>query len=259
MTSRHSATSISIRNLSINFGGQLALREINLDIPARSITVLLGFSGSGKTTFLRSLNRLNEELPGCRRDGSITLTSGNGKSVEIHDRGVELTALRRRVGMVFQHPNLLPTTIRRNITLPLTLTTALPAPEQQSRVEKSLRAVQLWEEVADRLDTPASQLSGGQQQRLCLARTLVLEPEILLLDEPTASLDFRATARIEETIAGLTQQYTVVMVSHNPSQAFRLADRIVSFRDGAVVSIHSKESFGSRETFQELVEELLPA
>lgn len=260
MTTPLSASpALQVRGLSISFDGQPALRGIDLDIPARSVTVLLGFSGSGKTTFLRSLNRLNEALPGCRRNGSIMLNGRDGSSIEIHDRRVDLSALRRRVGMVFQHPNPLPTSIRRNITLPLSLTTDLAAPEQEARLEQSLRAVQLWDEVADRLDTPAARLSGGQQQRLCLARTLALEPEVLLLDEPTASLDFRATARIEETIAGLAREYTVVLVSHNPSQAFRLADRIASFRAGSLVAVHDKADFGSRERFQTLVEELLPA
>lgn len=170
-----------------------------------------------------------------------------------HDLRVDLTRLRRRVGMVFQHPNPLPTSIRRNITLPLSLTTPLSPEQTDERVVQSLRAVRLRDEVCDRLNAPAAQLSGGQQQRLCLARTLALEPEILLFDEPTASLDFCATTHIEETIAGLAERYTVVLVSHNPSQAFRLTNR-----DSKLVAAHEKSLFGSRENFQNLLEELLP-
>jgi phosphate transport system ATP-binding protein len=249
---------IRIRDLSVAFNNRPVLENITLDLPRHSTSVLLGLSGSGKTTLLRSINRLNEEIAGFQRRGEISLIAADGQAVEIHDRHVDLARLRQRVGMVFQHPNPLPTSIRRNIILPLLLTTTLSAVQADERVAQSLRAVHLWDEVCDRLDTPASALSGGQQQRLCLARTLALEPEILLLDEPTASLDFRATAHIEKTIADLASRYTIVLVSHNPSQAFRLADRVATFRDGALIAVHEKSMFGSRESFQLLLEELLP-
>ncbi len=194
-----------IRRLSVAFHERTILHDITLDIPAEGITVLLGRSGSGKTTFLRALNRLNECLPGCRTSGEAELRLGGELRPIYAGRTGEaaLSDLRRRVGMVFQTPNILPASIRQNMLLPLQLATAFPASEWRERMERSLTEVGLWHDVSSRLREPASILSGGQQQRLCLARTLALEPEILLLDEPTASLDPATTHTIENLLLKL--------------------------------------------------------
>ena len=197
-----------IRRLSVAFHERTILHDITLDIPAEGITVLLGRSGSGKTTFLRALNRLNECLPGCRTSGEAELRLGGGLRPIYAGRTGEaaLSDLRRRVGMVFQTPNILPASIRQNMLLPLQLATAFPASEWRERMERSLTEVGLWHDVSSRLREPASILSGGQQQRLCLARTLALEPEILLLDEPTASLDPATTHTIENLLLKLAER-----------------------------------------------------
>ena len=205
-----------IRRLSVAFHERTILHDITLDIPAEGITVLLGRSGSGKTTFLRALNRLNECLPGCRTSGEA-------------------------VGMVFQTPNILPTSIRQNMLLPLQLATAFPASEWRERMERSLTEVGLWHDVSSRLREPASILSGGQQQRLCLARTLALEPEILLLDEPTASLDPATTHTIENLLLKLAERYPILLVSHGLPQAQRMASRIVLFGKGRLQGMLSPE------------------
>ena len=216
-----------IRRLSVAFHERTILHDITLDIPAEGITVLLGRSGSGKTTFLRALNRLNECLPGCRTSGEAELRLGG--------------ELRRRVGMVFQTPNILPASIRQNMLLPLQLATAFPASEWRERMERSLTEVGLWHDVSSRLREPASILSGGQQQRLCLARTLALEPEILLLDEPTASLDPATTHTIENLLLKLAERYPILLVSHGLPQAKRMASRIVQFGKGRLQGMLSPE------------------
>lgn len=223
-----------IRRLSVAFHERTILHDITLDIPAEGITVLLGRSGSGKTTFLRALNRLNECLPGCRTSGEAELRLGGELRPIYAGRTGEaaLSDLRRRVGMVFQTPNILPASIRQNMLLPLQLATAFPASEWRERMERSLTEVGLWHDVSSRLREPASILSGGQQQRLCLARTLALEPEILLLDEPTASLDPATTHTIENLLLKLAERYPILLVSHGLPQAKRMASRIVLFGKG---------------------------
>ena len=203
-----------IRRLSVAFHERTILHDITLDIPAEGVTVLLGRSGSGKTTFLRALNRLNECLPGCRTSGEAELRLGGELRPIYAGRTGEaaLSDLRRRVGMVFQTPNILPASIRQNMLLPLQLATAFPASEWRERMERSLTEVGLWHDVSSRLREPASILSGGQQQRLCLARTLALEPENLLLK--------------------LAERYPILLVSHGLPQAKRMASRIVLFGKG---------------------------
>lgn len=232
-----------IRRLSVAFHERTILHDITLDIPAEGITVLLGRSGSGKTTFLRALNRLNECLPGCRTSGEAELRLGGGLRPIYAGRTGEaaLSDLRRRVGMVFQTPNILPTSIRQNMLLPLQLATAFPASEWRERMERSLTEVGLWHDVSSRLREPASILSGGQQQRLCLARTLALEPEILLLDEPTASLDPATTHTIENLLLKLAECYPILLVSHGLPQAQRMASRIVLFGKGRLQGMLSPE------------------
>jgi phosphate transport system ATP-binding protein len=216
-----------IKDLSIHFSGRQALSHVNLNLEAGALTVIVGRSGSGKSTFLRALNRLNEMFPGTDTTGSVELLLG-GVWANVNQNGLPLPELRRRVGMVFQTPHVLPTTVERNLTLPLKLVMGLPKKEITGAMEEALRQAQLWDEVKDRLRHSASTLSGGQQQRLCLARSLALKSEFLLLDEPTASLDFRAAEKIEELIVELKQRYHILAVSHSMSQAKRIADRIIA-------------------------------
>jgi len=236
---------LEAHSLSVDFGRQHVLEQVNLQAIQGEVTVLLGRSGSGKTTFLRSLNRLNDEL-GAESRGSVRLWL-DGQLREIFASNMDPIWLRRRVGMVFQTPNLLPTSIARNILTPLKLVSKLDKAAREEQMQKVLKQTKLWGEVCDRLKTPALSLSGGQQQRLCLARTLALKPQILLLDEPTASLDFRATRHIEELLLELAETYPMIIVSHSPGQAERLADAVAVFSQGRVVQELKKEEISSAE------------
>lgn len=227
----------SVRGLDISFGGHPALREVCVDFPQGKVSVLLGRSGSGKTTLLRSLNRLNECFEGYRGKGEVLVNLGGAASPVRGSKALPLSELRRSVGMVFQTPNPLPLSIRRNMTMPLSLVAGMGRREAEASMERALTEVGLWEEVRGRLDHPALGLSGGQQQRLCLARALALKPEILLLDEPTASLDRLSAGRIEELILSFRERYSVVMVSHSLSQARRLADLLIVMAEGRVDQI----------------------
>ena len=233
-------------NLSVSFQKKAAINNINVNIPAEGITVLLGRSGSGKTTFLRSLNRLNETFDGYEVSGSVKVLI-DGKNREIYSSDAPpLTELRRRIGMVFQTPNPLPMSLRRNLHLPLQLVLGLDRKEAEARMEAALRSVGLWDEVADRLDEQANRFSGGQQQRLCLARTLALQPDILLLDEPTASLDGKSSELIEEHLLSLRGRYPMIMVSHSLTQARKLGRNFIILKDGEISSSFTAEklSFG---------------
>ncbi len=215
---------LELRDLSVSYSGRPALRGVSLDIAPGRITALVGPSGCGKSSLLRSLNRLSDLLPGCSVSGSVRL-----EGAEILGAGVDVVALRRRVGLIFQKPNPFPLSIRRNLTFPLREHGLRDRAELDERVEQVLRDVGLWDEVADRLDSPARRLSGGQQQRLCLARALARRPEVLLLDEPCSALDPRSSAVVEELIASLRERYTVVIVTHNLAQARRIADDVAVF------------------------------
>lgn len=246
-----------VRGLSVSFGGRQVLREVGFDLPARSITVVIGRSGSGKTTLLRALNRLNECFPGCETRGEVRLRLG-GARVPAYGAGAPaLEELRRRVGMVFQTPNVLPMSVERNLLLPIRLVRNLSRREQHDLVETSLREAQLWEEVKDRLRADARKLSVGQQQRLCLARALALAPDFLLLDEPTASVDYVAAGRIEGLLKALRERYTVVMVSHSLSQAKRLADRLLVLRDGGLACSMERDEIAGEERLERIVEDLV--
>ncbi|MBZ2170657.1 phosphate ABC transporter ATP-binding protein [Nitratidesulfovibrio sp. SRB-5] len=253
--------SLRVTGLRVSFHGRPAVEDASLDLPRAGVTVLLGRSGSGKTTFLRALNRLNECFPGCETTGSILLYPGgphggrhadgtpgtpcdvpgpdgpcdvlgpDGPCDVLGPDGPALTELRRRVGMVFQTPNVLPMSVRRNLLLPLELVRG-PLPDAPARMQAVLADVGLWDDVRQRLDRPAAQLSGGQQQRLCLARMLILQPDVLLLDEPTASLDAATTRDVEQLVRRLATDRPVLMVSHSLGQTMRLADRVVIFADG---------------------------
>lgn len=226
---------VRIHDLCLHLNGHAILHHVDLELPRHGISVLLGRSGSGKTSFLRCLNRLHDCTKDSRMQGQVELLL-DGEMRDISRlRGEEaLSRLRRQVGMVFQTPNVLPASIGQNLLLPLQLAAGLDMDEARSRARRSLEDVGLWPEVHDRLGDPAGSLSGGQQQRLCLARTLALEPQILLLDEPTASLDPASTRRIEDLLLQLSERYAIILVSHGIAQARRLATRLLLFEDGHV-------------------------
>ena len=250
------SAAIRVEKLSVSFGGKRVVHEIDFSVAAGELTFLLGRSGSGKTTLLRAINRLNECLPGCRTSGRVQLRL-DGEWGDAYAAGVAVDGLRRRVGMVFQTPNVLPLSIARNLVMPLRVSLGLSAEEAHARMEEALREAHLWREVCDRLDAPAAALSGGQQQRLCLARALALRPQILLLDEPTASLDFKAAQLIEELLLELRSRYTLLVVSHSLGQARRLADALFVLRVGGRIESVARELFGDQDALLALMDELL--
>lgn len=247
---------IHIEDLSVSFSGKQVISNLSVDITAGSTTFLLGRSGSGKTTLLRAINRLNECLPGCQTHGNVHVQCG-GDWIDAYSPGLAVETLRRRIGMVFQNPNVLPLSIARNISLPLEATLSLSASESRDRIESVLRDVHLWDEVKDRLSAPAATLSGGQQQRLCLARALALQPDMLLLDEPTASLDFRAAQQIENLLIELKTRYTLVIVSHSLGQAHRLADHVFLLHDGNQIEALPPSVLRDREALLATMDELI--
>lgn len=245
------------RDLSVSFFGRTVIRGVNFSLP-KGISVLVGRSGSGKTTILRALNRLNEEFPGCETRGQVELFL-KGALHAVYPGGerppLPLRELRRRVGMVFQTPQVFPASVYKNMALPLQVVANCPKAEIEGRMEQALRQVDLWREVQERLHSSAERLSGGQQQRLCLARALALEPELLLLDEPTASLDVHASRHVEELLLRLAEHYPLVMVSHSLSQSLRLADTLlVMSSSGASPRLLSPEGLDER-TLEALLEE----
>lgn len=223
---------ISIRSLTFRYDGKDALRDITLDIPEHEVTVLFGPSHSGKSTLLRCLNRLNDliENEKTERSGQILLDGA-----DIYAPGVDVTELRRRVGMVFALPIALPLTVRQNVEYGLRMRGERQAARLAELVEGSLRRAALWEDMKDRLDEPALRLSGGQQQRLCIARTLALEPEVILLDNPTSGLDPLSTAKVEASLQQLKTAYSIVLVPHSVQQAARVADTAVFLLGGELV------------------------
>ena len=247
---------IRFENLSVSFSGKAVLERLSVEIPAGGPSFLLGASGSGKTTFLRAINRLNECFPECKTSGRVCLRLGEGW-VDAYARQVAVDGLRRRVGMVFQTPNVLPLSIAGNLVMPLRVSQGLSADDAEARMEESLREAHLWHEVSDRLARPAASLSGGQQQRLCLARALALRPQMLLLDEPTASLDFKAAQSIEALLQELASRYTVVVVSHSLSQARRLAQHLFVLRHGGQVECLEREAFRDQEALLSIMEALI--
>ncbi|MFZ5452590.1 MAG: phosphate ABC transporter ATP-binding protein [Thermodesulfobacteriota bacterium] len=246
---------VKVAGLHVGFDGREVLHGLEAEFHRGRLAVILGRSGSGKTSFLRALNRLNECFPGSATRGSVKLKL-QGQWQDIYGNAAALTELRRRVGMLFQTPHLLPGSIADNLALPGKLVLGWPRREIAPRLEMALKEAHLWEEVQDRLEAPAHTLSGGQQQRLCLARLLALEPEILLVDEPTASLDFRASLKVEELLVSLKDRYTIIAVSHSLSQARRLADQALIFREGTVVQNLGRENLQAPDTLQTLLEEI---
>lgn len=215
--------------------GAEALKYISLEIPANSITVLFGPSGGGKTSLLRTLNRLNDLTDVSILKGKVTLFNEDGSHTEVLDPKTDVIALRRRVGMVFARPTVLPMSIRKNLTYSLMLAGIHDKTRLESVVERSLKQAALWDEVKDRLDDPAVDLSGGQQQRLCLARSLAIEPEVILLDEPTSGLDPISTAKVEATLQELKSRYTILLVPHSIQQAGRMAEQAGFMLQGELI------------------------
>jgi phosphate transport system ATP-binding protein len=219
MTGQPTGDTMTIEDLNISYGTNHAVKGIRMSIPLKSVTAFIGPSGCGKSTLLRALNRMNDEIEGCRTEGAVTW-----KGVNILDPKVDPVALRSKVGMVFQKPNPFPKSIFDNVAYGPRIHGVADRPELEKIVEKAIKDAALWDEVKDRMDESAMGLSGGQQQRLCIARALAIEPEVILMDEPCSALDPIATSKIEDLIEDLKKQYTVIIVTHNMQQAARVSD-----------------------------------
>jgi phosphate transport system ATP-binding protein len=225
------------RNVNVYYGDKRAIIDVNLDIGRNEVVSMIGPSGCGKSTFLRCLNRMNDTIEGCRVTGEIFLDDLN-----IYDKKVDVVPLRAQVGMVFQKPNPFPKSIYHNVAYgPKIHGLATGKEELDEIVEISLRKAGLWEEVKDRLDQPGTGLSGGQQQRLCIARAIAVSPEVILMDEPCSALDPIATARIEDLIDELRQQYSIAIVTHSMQQASRVSQRTAYFHLGDLIEVGPTE------------------
>ncbi len=228
-------TEIEVRDLNLWYGENHALHDISIDIPKNSVTAFIGPSGCGKSTFLRCLNRMNDLIPSCRIEGDVNI---NGE--DIYSRDVDVVDLRKRVGMVFQKPNPFPMSIYDNIAYGPRIHGAKKK-DLEGVVEDALKSGALWNEVSDRLKVSALDLSGGQQQRLCIARTLAVKPEVILLDEPASALDPISTGKIEDLISELKKNYTIVIVTHNMQQAARISDYTAFFLLGDLIEFGKTE------------------
>ena len=213
------AAALETKGLCVQYGFKIALRDVSIAFPARSVTAIIGPSGCGKTSLLTGLNRLTDLIPGCRVSGSVQFDD-----IDVHSPATDVIRLRRRVGMIFQKPNPFPLSVWRNLELPLREHGTRDRAEIAARIEATLRDVGLWDDVKDRLQASALAFSGGQQQRICLARALVLRPEVLLLDEPCSALDPLSTGVIEDLLQRLKERHALVLVTHNLAQARRVAD-----------------------------------
>jgi len=234
---------VSLRGLNAYYGDSHAVRGIDLQFAPNEVTAIIGPSGCGKSTMVRCINRMHEEVPGARASGSVMLDEE-----DIYGSDVDVVAVRRTVGMVFQKPNPFPTmSVFDNVAAGLRLTGARGG-NLRERVEATLRGAGLWEEVKDRLGEPGIGLSGGQQQRLCIARTLAVEPEVILMDEPCSALDPIATLKIEELIEQLKTRYTIVIVTHNMQQAGRVADRTAFMLAGELVEFDDTNTIFTNPT-----------
>lgn len=227
---------IEVRNLSFYYGASQALKNISLSLPDRTVTAFIGPSGCGKSTLLRCFNRIYELYPRQRAEGEILLDGEN-----ILDHAQDLNLLRTRIGMVFQKPTPFPMSIYENIAFGIRLYENLSKSEMDDRVEQALTRAALWNEVKDKLDASGLSLSGGQQQRLCIARTVAVKPEVILLDEPASALDPLSTAKIEELIDELKDDYTIVIVTHNMQQAARVSTRTAFMYLGELVEFDLTE------------------
>ncbi len=219
-----------VSDLHAYYGSLESIKGISINFPANEVTALIGPSGSGKSTVVRCINRMHEEIPGARAEGSVKLDD-----LDVYDPKVDVTAVRRAIGMVFQKPNPFPTmSIFDNVAAGLRLT-GTKRDNLREVVHQSLRSVGLWGEVKNRLSEPGIGLSGGQQQRLCIARTIAVEPEVILMDEPASALDPVSTLKIEELVEELKQRYTIVIVTHNMQQAARIADTTAFMLEGELI------------------------
>jgi len=224
-------TKIKINKLSFYYQQKMVLTECSGELEEKAITTIIGPSGVGKSTFLMVLNRLYESIPNCKVEGNVEMKL-NGRYIDIHD--LPLTTLRKKVGMVFQVPNPLPMSIFKNVAFPLRLSGIKDKKYIEEMVEEALKDAFLWDEVKDRLNDSALQLSGGQQQRLCIARAMIMQPEVLLLDEPTSSLDMEAASKIEELLESLKEKCTLIVVSHYADLTKRISDHVLTLKDGGL-------------------------
>ena len=224
------ADAFTVKDMELYYGSFHALKNVNLNIASGEITAFIGPSGFGKSTFLKSLNRMNDLVEGCRITGDIRLMGE-----DIYDKNMDVSVLRRRVGMVFQKPNPFPMSVYDNIAYGPRTHGIKKKAELDEIVEKSLRDAAIWDELKDRLKKSALGLSGGQQQRLCIARALAVKPEVILMDEPTSALDPISTSKIEDLVMDIKKEYTIVMVTHNMQQAVRVSDTTVFFLLGEII------------------------
>ncbi|MFM9826845.1 phosphate ABC transporter ATP-binding protein PstB [Flavobacterium sp.] len=223
---------IEVKDLSLYYGEKKALKEISLEIPRNKVTALIGPSGCGKSTFLRCINRMNDLIPEVKITGQMLV-----EGVDIYDKNVDVVNIRKKIGMVFQKSNPFPKSIYENIAYGPKINGIKNKTQLDEIVETSLRQAAIWEEVKDRLGDSALGLSGGQQQRLCIARTLAVSPDIILMDEPASALDPISTSKIEELVHQLKEQYTIIIVTHNMQQAARTSDYTAFFYLGELIEI----------------------
>ena len=228
---------IEVNKLSLYYGEKLALNEISMQIPRNKVTALIGPSGCGKSTFLRSINRMNDLIPGVKITGEMLV-----EGVNIYDKDVDVVNIRKKIGMVFQKSNPFPKSIYENIAYGPKINGIKDKLQLDEIVETSLRQAAIWDEVKDRLGDSAMGLSGGQQQRLCIARTLAVSPDIVLMDEPASALDPISTSKIEELVHQLKEQYTIIIVTHNMQQAARTSDYTAFFYLGELIEMDKTKS-----------------
>ena len=225
----------NVKDVSVSYGEFVAIKNVNMDISKNKITAFIGPSGCGKSTLIRTFNRMNDLILGAKVNGTI-----NYQGVDLYDKMVDPVQVRRRIGMVFQKPNPFPKTIKENITFGLKVNNMTD--NMDERVERALTQAALWDEVKDDLNKNALELSGGQQQRLCIARTIAVEPDTILMDEPCSALDPIATARIEELIEELSQNFTIAIVTHSMQQAARVSHRTAYFHLGKLIEVNPTET-----------------
>ena len=242
----NNALKMATKKLNFYYRDFQALHEISLDFYSNQVTALIGPSGCGKSTLLRCLNRMNDLIPYSRAKGEVLLDNQ-----DIYNPDVDVVTLRRRVGMVFQKPNPFPKTIFENVAYGLKVNGLKDKSQITDRVERSLQAAALWDEVKDRIHESALGLSGGQQQRLCIARALAIEPEVVLMDEPASALDPIATQKIEELIHELKKTYTIIIVTHNMQQAARVSDITAFFYLGKLIEVDQTETLFTRPALKQ--------
>ncbi|MES2241003.1 MAG: phosphate ABC transporter ATP-binding protein PstB [Bacteroidota bacterium] len=223
---------IQVNDLSLYYGEKKALKEISMQIPANKVTALIGPSGCGKSTFLRCINRMNDLIPSVSITGEMLV-----EGVDIYDKNVDVVNIRKKIGMVFQKSNPFPKSIYENVAYGPRINGLKDKGQLDEIVETSLRQAAIWDELKDRLDDSALGLSGGQQQRLCIARTLAVSPDIILMDEPASALDPISTSKIEELVHELKEQYTIIIVTHNMQQAARTSDHTAFFYMGELIEM----------------------